>query len=128
MENKKETSNLQLCRKCNQKPQASENCPYCHSCWNSLSYSVPEERYALVYYGNKMMAAQNPKYAEFIKQQRKLWQKNYRIKNREKWNEYQRNYARKKRQEAKKLREELDALKKLLPNHPNSAGEQNEKN
>lgn len=88
-----------LCRKCKERPVANGIIPYCHFCWNHLDSAIPEERNALVYYGNKMYYAQHPEAEKRDKEKRKNWNKAYIAKNREKWNAYQREYHRRKKAE-----------------------------
>ena len=87
------------CRKCKERPVANDIVPYCAYCWNHLDSTVPEERNAIVYYGNKMYLAEHPELEKKYKEQKKANQKAYIAKNREKWNAYQREYHRRKKAE-----------------------------
>jgi hypothetical protein len=102
----------QMCKKCGEREVVSENCPYCAYCWNHLDSGNPRERSILAYYGNKMFYAEHPEVAVAIKEKKKQYQKEYINKNREKWNAYQRDYAKRKRAEAKINALELKMLKK----------------
>lgn len=101
----------QKCKKCGEREVFSENCPYCAHCWNHLDSKNPQERSDLTYYGNKMFYAEHPEVAAAIRERKKQYQNNYRATHREQWNAYQREYARRKRAEAKRIAAEYAVLK-----------------
>lgn len=100
-----------LCRKCHERPVANDILPYCPYCWNNLDSTIPAERNALVYYGNKMFLAQNPELEKQYKEKKKATQKAYFEKNKDKWNAYQREYYKRKKDKMKALEEEVARLK-----------------
>ena len=103
-----------LCRKCHERPVANEILPFCPYCWNHLDSTIPEERNALVYYGNKMYYAKHPELEKKDKEQKRKWHNDYIAKNREKWNAYQREYKKRKAAENKALKQRVAELEQQL--------------
>ena len=103
-----------ICECCKEK-EVMPGYPVCLQCFNRMSqWGTTAEKQRMKYYYQKEQMEKNPELKKQILDKRKESQKEYMINNREKWNAYQRQYQKRKREEIKAKLARLAELEKQI--------------